>query len=319
VNTRADGGRPDAAVETTAEASSGVDASASSDAEVDADADAFIGPAPCSWTRRDGGPYVSDGAVLTEPDGIAPSADAGTAYPPEGPSYPEDYCRAACNQTFGYPGVCKPAPDGQLWCLACLGRRPEGFTVVARIDSNVGRTFAEMARLEAASIVAFRTLARELAFHRAPRRLVRAAERAARDEIRHARAMTALARRHGAVVSVDEIATPAMRDLETIARENAIEGCVHETWGALLAHHQAMTADDPTVRAVMARIARDETQHAALGWQIAAWAKGRLDRDARDRVARAMRDASDRLVRPATGEHQRMLRRLDAELWSRAA
>src|SRR5207244_7659366 len=122
--------------------------------------------------------------------------------------------------------------------------------------------FAEMARLEAASVVAFRTLARELAFHRAPKRLVRAAERAARDEIRHARAMTALARRHGVNVVIDDIPSPPIRDLESIARENAVEGCVHETWGALLAHHQAMTGADPLVRTVMARIARGEKQHA---------------------------------------------------------
>ena len=49
-----------------------------------------------------------------------------------------------------------------------------------------------------------------------------------------------------------------------IARENAEEGCVRETFGALLAAHQAAYACDPEVREVMTRIAGDELRHAAL-------------------------------------------------------
>jgi hypothetical protein len=260
--------------------------------------------------------------VIEEPDSGLPAEDDAGPTVPSDAGYPADYCTYKCGPTsMGSSLSCKPAPNGKLWCLYCggFGRRPEGFTERTRVNADAGQTFAEIARLEAASVVAFRTLARELAFHRAPKRLVRAAERAARDEIRHARAMTALARRYGADVVIDDIASPLMRDLETIARENALEGCVHETWGALLAHHQARTDADPVVRAVMARIARDETQHAALGWQIAAWANGRLDGSARERIVRARRDASERLVRSAPDEHRTLLARLDAELWSRAA
>jgi hypothetical protein len=44
-----------------------------------------------------------------------------------------------------------------------------------------------------------------------------------------------------------------------------------ETYGASLAHHQALCARDPQVRAVMTAIAEDETRHAALSWQVAHW------------------------------------------------
>jgi hypothetical protein len=74
------------------------------------------------------------------------------------------------------------------------------------------------------------------------------------------------------------------RALEAIAIENAIEGCVRETFGALVAAWQAREARDPVVRAVMKRIARDETNHASLGWAIDTWARTRLDRAARRRV-----------------------------------
>src|SRR3989442_1726027 len=53
--------------------------------------------------------------------------------------------------------------------------------------ADLGGYFATMASLEAASVGAFRALRTELRAHGAPRALVRAAERAARDEIRHAR------------------------------------------------------------------------------------------------------------------------------------
>jgi hypothetical protein len=153
-----------------------------------------------------------------------------------------------------------------------------------------------MARLEAASVDAFRHLRRELIAHQAPRRLVRAAERAARDEIRHARVTRALAHRYGAIAADPRVAPSGIRDLETIARENAVEGCVHEAFGALVASWQAKVASDPVIRAAMARIAIDETRHAALAFQVGAWLAGRLDALARARVDAARRGAIDTLV-----------------------
>jgi hypothetical protein len=47
---------------------------------------------------------------------------------------------------------------------------------------------------------------------------------------------------------------------------------------------QGAHASDPTLRAVMARIARDETSHAALAFAVARWLDSRVPRVARARV-----------------------------------
>jgi hypothetical protein len=91
----------------------------------------------------------------------------------------------------------------------------------------------------------------------------------------------------------------AVRDLETIAIENAVEGCVREAFGALVATWQAQRAADAGVRVAMQRIARDETRHAALAVAIDAWARGRLDARARERVERRKADALAELATPA--------------------
>ena len=99
--------------------------------------------------------------------------------------------------------------------------------------------------------------------------------------------MTALATRAGARVSRPRVARRPVRSLEAIARENATEGCVRETFGAVIARMQSVRAEDARIRAAMTPIARDEARHAELSWKVAAWLDGRLDDAARRRVARA--------------------------------
>ena len=166
---------------------------------------------------------------------------------------------------------------------ACAGRRPEGLAASKR------RGLAEMARLEAASIVAFERLACELEENDAPKRLIQSARRAKRDEIRHAKSVSRLA---GIRVPRPKVASFSTRSLARIARENAIEGCVRETFGALVATWQAEHDPDPRVRRAMRTIARDETRHAALSWRIAAWA----DRKLHPRERASIRTARDRAV-----------------------
>ncbi|MBL8969730.1 MAG: hypothetical protein JNK56_04070 [Myxococcales bacterium] len=48
---------------------------------------------------------------------------------------------------------------------------------------------------------------------------------------------------------------------------------MRETWSALLAAHQAQTAEDPVLRSLMAASADDERRHAELAWAIVAWAR----------------------------------------------
>jgi hypothetical protein len=180
------------------------------------------------------------------------------------------------------------------------GRRFAGFVTrpIARGSDARGEFFAALAQLEAASVSAFAIVARDLARHGAPRRLVRAALRARSDEERHVRIASRLARRFGARADVAVEAPPwTARSLESIARENAVEGCVRETYGALVAWWTAGHARDALVRGAVGAIARDETRHAALAWQIAAWASRRLSPRERLHVARARERAVTQLAR----------------------
>lgn len=218
------------------------------------------------------------------------------------------------------------------------GRRLEGLDEPDEPGlSQVGiaRVLAEAAWLEAASVRSFRRLARELRAHDAPAELVSAAETAARDEVRHARTMARLARKHGAEPPKVRVARVGRRSLEAIAVENAVEACVGETYGAALAAWQAAHARDPEVKRALAAIAPDEANHAALAWAVREWTASKLDADANARVRAAERVAIARLrVDAATGDDADVARAIglpsasesaalvdavDREVWSVAA
>lgn len=175
-----------------------------------------------------------------------------------------------------------------------VGRRPHGLVAPAEtqgVADCVGEFFAEVAHLEAASVDAFAQIEQELRAFGAPQRLIQRARRARADEVRHARILRGLAERRGAEVAVPQVRALEPRSLEAFAHDNAVEGCVRETFGALVAHVQATRARDAEVRRVMRGVARDETRHAALSWSIAAWAEARLDAAARARVRQARQAA----------------------------
>ncbi len=202
--------------------------------------------------------------------------------------------------------------------LNCTGRKLDGIAAPHVDGEPLGAWLARAAWLEASAVHAFRRLARELRAHGAPERLVSAARAAARDEIRHARIMSALARKHGAVVP--RIVTTALpvRDLESIARENAVEGCVSETYGAAIAAWQASHSNDADVAHAMSMIAPDELRHAALGWAVHAWAERRLPRDARERVRHARDEAARALLDEAraTREESSLAEAIASLLWA---
>lgn len=172
------------------------------------------------------------------------------------------------------------------------GRRPEGLVLAARDDAaTLGGFFAECTEMEAASVVAFRRLDVELAALGAPRSLRAQARRSAVDEARHARAMRRLARRYDARPRRPRVRRAETRAVVDLAVENMREGCVFETWAALLATWQAERAAEAPVRDALAAIAVDETRHAALAWDLAAWLAPRLTEAEADRVDRAFEDA----------------------------
>jgi rubrerythrin len=186
---------------------------------------------------------------------------------------------------------------GDSGCV--VGRRPEGLVAALprTAASRLGVFFANIARLEAAAVFAFQRMARELSLLGAPAELIARCLSAANDELRHARLTAALAQRFGAVPVAPAITAHGLRSRFEIALENAVEGCVRETYGALVAHHQAQLARDPEVAAVMRAIAPDETRHAELAWRVAAWLEPQLSAARRAQLAEARRRASVELMR----------------------
>lgn len=190
-----------------------------------------------------------------------------------------------------------------------VGRRPAGLRRAAK-QRGIGGWFADVARLEAASVVAFERLAGELEAHGAPRSLVRRARRAANDERRHTRMMEKLAQRHGARMRAPKIGPARTRSLEAMALENAREGCVRETFGALLASWQSRTANDRRIARTMAIIARDETRHAELSWDVGAFLATRLSPRSLAKVARERARTAERLLAEADRAPDPMLAQL---------
>jgi hypothetical protein len=221
-------------------------------------------------------------------------------------------------------------------CATCpggVGRVPAGLRRPARgrARSALGDYFARAAHLEAASVFAFRRLRGELRAHGAPAALLRAAREAERDEVRHARQVGRLARRFGGSAPPASVEELPVRPLEEVAIENAVEGCVRETFGAAVASYQAAAAEDPEVARLMTGIARDETRHAALSWSIARWAARKLGPEARERMAARCRATIEDLRReaslpvpadliasaglPDAGQRRALLAALEQQLW----
>ncbi|SEU13663.1 hypothetical protein SAMN05443639_10862 [Stigmatella erecta] len=170
-----------------------------------------------------------------------------------------------------------------------IGRRPAGLRTAEEVACTdaLGRHFAAAAHLEAASIHAFLRLREELALHGADARLQEAALRSACDEVRHTEVSKRLAGLFGAVPPRPGVEALPLRSLFEVALDNAVEGCVRETFGALVAHHQAAHARDEGIRQVMAQIAEDETRHAGLSWAIDRWVQPKLSAPERERLREA--------------------------------
>ena len=180
------------------------------------------------------------------------------------------------------------------WSLA------ENHPLDSTLDPKTRRALAEAwekdALEEHASIAAFSRFALHLLSVGAPPEMIVAAHRAALDEIRHARAAFALARRYGdrdvgpAPLRVDDaLGSLALADIAELTAE---EGCVGETLGAILAAEQATLATDPIVQRMLRRLAEDEARHAELAWQFVRWAVGVGGRDVVTAIQRGIRRAA---------------------------
>lgn len=283
------------------------------------------------------------GTFVHLPCGLPPSV-----HPAADCYLPINDCYALCPTLSFYCYVRTPAcVDGglvegapvDLDCVTCaggMGRAPAGLHrgEPAQGSSLIGRFFATAARLEAASAIAFQRLETELRVRAAPGALCTGARRAATDEVRHARRASRIAERHGSVPLRARVRAGRARSVGAFALENAVEGCIGETFGALLAAWQAQHAMVPEIAEFFRSIARDELRHAMLAWAVADWLEPRLTRAESTRLRAAARKAIARVQATATRgavDHEQqhhlgwpprharraLLDSLQAALWSR--
>lgn len=257
------------------------------------------GPIPGSTSLADGS-GTSDGSGT---DGSGTTSGMGTTDGSTSEHGSTTWDGFGTTTGDGGPGE----PVATLSCSVyyeCVGGRGHAALQPAARASTadaLGEWLAAMAHSEAASVVAFRAIADELHAHGAPAELVQRAREAADDEVRHAAVMGTLARRRGVEPSPPRFSAIEPRELEALARENAVEGCVRETWAALEACCQARRATDPALRRAMEGIGADESRHAQLSWDLDAWARTKLSPAAIARVDAARRAAVEELERGLSG------------------
>ncbi|WAS97795.1 ferritin-like domain-containing protein [Nannocystis punicea] len=142
--------------------------------------------------------------------------------------------------------------------------------------ATLASAWTAAAAAEHASIASFARFVLQLLAVGAPAELVMAAQQAMADEIVHARACYALAGAYAqhpigpGPLDVTDALGPT--DLTAVAVATVREGCINETLAALAAELGSAHAQDPTIRATLARIAADERRHAQLAWQFVQWA-----------------------------------------------
>lgn len=144
------------------------------------------------------------------------------------------------------------------------------------LDEEAAAYWARQGALEHASVAAFGRLVLDLLRLGAPASLVDRAGEALRDEVRHAQLCYALAARFGgSPVGPGPLPVPAGRSRTSLVRLATAawrEGCLGETGSVGVAAAQLAGATDGPVRAVVAGILADEARHAALSWDLVAWA-----------------------------------------------
>jgi Rubrerythrin len=137
-------------------------------------------------------------------------------------------------------------------------------------------------RIETEASLRFGSLARRLEGVGAPRALVELADRASKDETRHAAHCARLFRGLGGtnLTGVDRVVEYAPRSLperERLTYELVAQCCVAETQSTATLVTLLDAAETLELRSVLHELARDEVHHSRLGWAYLAWARPRVD------------------------------------------
>lgn len=223
-----------------------------------------------------------------------------------GGQYPEPSTLVSCDVSYTAqhsPYTC-PRP--------VVGRIPNGMhaaALQAAEPDSIGEYLADMAAMETAAVTAFAYLGRELEAYGAPIELIARAQAAVQEETRHAEMAGLLAAAHATAVPKVEVDGFTLRALYDIALENAVEGCVNETFAAACGLWQSEHARLDVFREVIAHISDEETGHAALSWDIHAWIMPQLTAAQQAEIAAAQVAAVDKLMRDFRQEGNPVLQR----------
>jgi hypothetical protein len=169
----------------------------------------------------------------------------------------------------------------------------------AHLDDDMRAGLAEHWMLEAAaehaSVASFAQLTLDLMAFGAPPDLLADVQRAAIDEIEHAKIAFALATAFGgaAVGPTALAARPgACHTLADLARTTFTDACVNESAASAQLSERAREVSDPTLKQLFATMGADEERHAELAWRIVAWTLRSGDPE----VVRALANARDEVI-----------------------
>ena len=174
--------------------------------------------------------------------------------------------------------------------------------------SELARYFVRAYHAEASSVAAFLQLRAELQAHGLSKALQERCAQAALEEVHHARMMAKLAGDEGCDLPTLDFGHLPKRSLFELAMDNAVEGCIFETFSALKAQYQAQHATDTRLLALMKVIARDETAHAQLAWDIHQSLMARLSKVEQKQIQEAQQQALQALYCQNRDESERQIR-----------
>ena len=147
---------------------------------------------------------------------------------------------------------------------------------------HADRVWAARHGVETGAALRFGSLSRRMWEAAAPEALVEMAARASRDEMRHAsRCEDVLRMRQASVPPPEtrllEYAPLELNPEQRLTYEVVAQSCVSETESMATLVTLLDAAHDETLKAIIHELARDEVQHARLGWGYLAWARQRMD------------------------------------------
>lgn len=154
--------------------------------------------------------------------------------------------------------------------------------MVAPVDTLVAEVWAARHGVETGASLRFAALSQRMQAAGAPATLVELAARASSDEHRHAAHCADILRQRQAKVPPPETelrvyAPTGLSAEQSLAYEVVAQCCISETESMATLVTLLDAASDAHLRKVLQELARDEVQHARLGWAYLSWARNRLD------------------------------------------